>query len=709
MSHFVMAMDVGGTFLDTVVLDDAGLVTTTKVFSSHDDYSRCIRQAVEKVSNLLGLSPSDFLKKCRLVINGTTVATNVLAELKGPPVGLITTAGFGDTLYIARMQRWGSLDFKELKPLPQIVPRERIYELKERVNAKGEAIVVPTVEQVREALVDLVERRGAQALAVSFLWSFANPAHEQLVRRVAGEMYPDVPVSLSSEVFPTIREYERTNTTVIDAFIAPGVRKYVADLEGYYAAEGFDGALRMVHGAGGVASPAEIRRSPVSLINSGPVAGYVGAMKFGEAIGRRNIITADVGGTSFDAGLIDDGKLSLKHRTMVPAPGHASDGYLTGLSLMDVTAIGTGGGSIGWIDLRGVIRVGPHSAGSYPGPACFGRGGIRPTLTDACLILGLLGSDAFLGGTFQLDKQAAVEALRTLCDEHSFADEFEVAAAMYRLGVADMANNVHHVSLNKGRDPRKFSMFSYGGAGGLFLAATCEQAQVAEMVVPENCAVFSAFGALMSDYRRSGLRSCPWKAGSELGRVREAFEELEERIIGEVLDAGFERADIQLERTADMRFKGQAMELTVPLPNGEVAGDFGERSVANFKDVYADQFGSGSLWLNAPAEIINVRVSAIVATRAYVPRRTEPATIIKAETEQRSREVYWPYTGKRELWPRYVRRALESGRKIEGPGIIESDDTTIIVPPGASAEIDSLRNVIISFPKSEDVDHASSH
>ncbi len=701
MSQFVMAMDIGGTFLDTVVLDDDGKVTTTKVLSSHDDYSRCIRQSVEKVSELLDLDAPEFLKRCRLVINGTTVATNVLAELKGPAIGLITTAGFGDTLHAARMLRWGSLDYKELRSLPEIVSRDRILELDERVNSSGQAIVVPTEAHIEETLRALVEERGVKAVAVSLLWSFANPAHERLVKQVAERLYPELPISLSSDVYPAIREYERTNTTVIDAFIAPGVRKYVDDLQGYFGGEGFDGALRMVHGAGGVAAPAEVRGAPVSLINSGPVAGYVGAMSFGAAIGRRNIITADVGGTSFDAGLIDDGKLSLKHRTMVPAPGHPSPGYLTGLSLMDVTAIGTGGGSIAWIDSRGVIRVGPKSAGSNPGPACFGKGGAQPTLTDACLILGLLGADAFLGGAFELDHAAATTALRTLCEPSGLADEFQVAAAIYRLGVADMANNVRHVSLNKGRDPRKFSLFCYGGAGGLFLAAVCEEAQVAEMIVPENCAVFSALGALMSDYRRSALRACAWKAGAGSERLRETFADLEQRVIAEVLEAGFKREDIRLERAADMRFKGQAMELTVGLPGGAIGGDYGEQAVEAFKAAYADAFGAGSLWLNGAAEILNLRVSAIVTTRAYLPKGDAAPPAPTKAVAQATREVYWPYDGRRETWPRFVRRDLAIGAQIEGPGIIESNDTTIVVPPNARAEVDGFRNVIVSFAATE--------
>ncbi|MBV9840954.1 MAG: hydantoinase/oxoprolinase family protein [Sphingomonadaceae bacterium] len=372
MTSYMLAMDVGGTFLDTVVADSNGGVTTTKVLSTHEDYSRCISAAVQAIAGKLGLATADFIERCSLVINGTTVATNVLAQLKGPRVGALITRGFADTQYIGRIQRWGAMDLAQLSPLPMIVPRDRILELDERVDRGGNVVRALDRAHVEARLRELVEDHGVEAVAVSLLWSFVHPDHEQLVKRVAAELYPDLPVSISSEVFPAMREYERTNTTVIDAFIAPGVRKYLRELERYFRENGFKGALRLVHAAGGVSTADEVRGAPVTLINSGPVAGYVGAMKFGGRLGRRNIITADVGGTSFDAGMIVDGRLAPRHRTMVPAAGHPSPGYLTGLSMMDVSSIGTGGGSIGWIDARDVVRVGPQSAGSNPGPACFG-------------------------------------------------------------------------------------------------------------------------------------------------------------------------------------------------------------------------------------------------------------------------------------------------------------------------------------------------
>jgi N-methylhydantoinase A len=704
LSQYAFAMDVGGTFLDAVVMDADGRVTTAKVLSTHDDYGRCVRAAVDLVSRKLGLSDREFLTRCRLIINGTTVATNVLAELRGPKVGLLTTQGFGDTLYTARVHRWGEIDLSQLRALPQLVPRERIAEIRERVDRNGRIVVPLDESAVEDAVRSMVEERGVEALAVSFLWSFLNPAHEQLAAHVIRRLYPDISVSLSSEVFAAIREYERTNTTVIDALLSPGVRKYLDGLEDYLRGNGFSGALRLVHAAGGVATPDEVRRAPVSLINSGPVAGYVGAMKFGLRIGRRNIITADVGGTSFDTGVIRDGRLTLRHRTSVPAPGHPSPGYLTGLSMMDVSAIGTGGGSIGWVDTRGIIRVGPRSAGSNPGPACFGRGGTEPTLTDACVVLGLLDPDHFLGGSQKLDPEAARRVVRSnLMEPLGLPDVLQAAAAMYRLALADMANNVRRMSIEKGYDPREFSLLCYGGAGGLFLAAVCALAAVPEMIVPQNCAVFSALGALLSDYRRTALQSCPWRLSGEPRVIAEALDALQARVLGNVRDAGVSESSVRLERTADMRFVGQSSELSVPLPEGPIGQTFAAALRGNFRAEYARAFGAEAFWADAEPEVVNLRVTAVAATAVEMRPSTSAAESIRPTG---LRKVFWPFDMACSDWPVRDRRGISPGSTHAGPLIVESADTTIVIPAGCTARADESGNLIIRISEH---DLAASH
>lgn len=710
MASYMLAMDVGGTFLDTVVADSDGGVTTTKVLSTHDDYSKCISAAVAAISKKLGLSQEEFVRDCNLVINGTTVATNVLAQLQGPKVGLLITRGFADTQCIGRVQRWGAIDLNLLSPLPLIVPRERMLEVDERVDREGRAVRVLSRDHAVELVKTLVEDHQVEAIAVSLLWSFMHPEHEQLIKQVAAELYPDLPVSLSCEVFPAIREYERTNTTVIDAFIAPGVRKYLSELQAFFRDNGFGGTLRLVHAAGGVASVDEVRRAPVTLINSGPVAGYVGAMKFGKRIGRRNIITADVGGTSFDAGLIVDGQLALRHRTLVPAAGHPSPGYLTGLSMMDVSAIGTGGGSLGWIDTREMVRVGPQSAGSSPGPACFGRGGTRPTLTDACVILGLLDPQNFLGGSQTLDREAAVAAMRThVAKPLGLDSEFGAAAAMYRLALADMASNVRRMSVEKGHDPRGFSLFSYGGAGGLFLASVSNLASVPEMVSPRNCAVFSALGALMSDYRRSAIRTCTWRSSVDTGEISRILASLEAQVREEVSLAGFKSEQATLERTADMRFVGQTSEITVPLPDGALGSDFENRLTSNFLVEYEREFGAEAIWPNTPVEMQNVRVTGVVESHTGAVTASVGDVVAEREAPEPTshREVFWPFEMRARAWAIYDRAVLMPGHGFAGPAIVESEDTTVVVPPGCKARIDEHQNLIIDVSRHEAVDDAA--
>ncbi len=702
MSRYVFAMDIGGTFLDAVVADEDGEITTTKVLATHEDYARCVRTAVAAMSRKLGLSEGRFLARCRLIINGTTVATNVLAEMRGPTVGLLTTRGFADTLYVARVHRWGTVDLSQVRPLPQIVPRDRIAELAERIDKSGRILAGLEETAVEAAVRRLVEDQGIEALAISFLWSFVNPAHERTAARVAHRLYPNLPVSLSSEVFPAIREYERTNTTVIDAFISPGVHKYLSEIEEYLRGNGFSGALRLVHAAGGLSTPDEVRRAPVTLINSGPVAGYVGAMRFGAGIGRPNLITADVGGTSFDTGVIIDGRLSLRHRTSVPAPKDPSPGYLTGLSMMDVSAIGTGGGSIGWVDARGMIRIGPHSAGSNPGPACFGLGGAEPTLTDACVVLNLLDPDNFLGGAQKLSTEAAVLAVRSrLMEPLGLSDEFEAAAAMYRLALAEMANNVRRMSIEKGHDPRSFSLLSYGGAGGLFLAAVCALASVPEMIAPENCAVFSAFGALLSDYRRSALKGCAWRLGGDPRVISEAVSALEAKVTSDAREAGVPSNAIRIERTAEMRFVGQSSEISVPLPQGPVGPAFAASLRENFRAAYIRAFGAGAFWADAEPEIVTLRVTAVAPSTVATRSSTGRASVARTK---RARKVFWPFDMAFSEWTVCERDEFSTGGSSVGPLIVESADTTIVVPPGCIASMDRTGSLVIQIAG---VEHAA--
>jgi N-methylhydantoinase A len=363
--------------------------------------------------------------------------------------------------------------------------------------------------------------------------------------------------------------------------------------------------------------------------------------------------------------------------------------------MMDVSAIGTGGGSIGWVDARGMIRVGPQSAGSNPGPACFGKGGTEPTLTDACVVLGLLDPDNFLGGAQTLDREASRAALRArLVEPLGLGDEVEAAAAMYRLALADMANNVRRMSIEKGHDPREFALLSYGGAGGLFLAAVCGLASVPEMIAPQNCAVFSAFGALLSDYRRSALQSCPWRVGSDSARVSRALDALETRVLDDVRSAGMPARAVRFERSADMRFVGQTSELSVALPDGPVDEVFVKTLGENFRKDYVQAFGGEAFWADAPMELVNLRVTAVSPSTVTVRADAGQAGAVRPASQRR---VFWPFTMGFSEWAVRDRRGLEPGMTMAGPLIVESADTTIVVPPECMAAVDEAGSLIIQI------------
>jgi N-methylhydantoinase A len=345
------------------------------------------------------------------------------------------------------------------------------------------------------------------------------------------------------------------------------------------------------------------------------------------------------------------------------------------------------------VDTRGIIRVGPRSAGSNPGPACFGRGGVEPTLTDACVVLGLLDPDHFLGGSQKLDADAARSAVRAnLVEPLGLPDVSQAAAAMYQLALADMANNVRRMSIEKGYDPREFSLLCYGGAGGLFLAAVCALASVPEMIVPQNCAVFSALGALLSDYRRTALRSCPWRLGGDPRVIAAALDALEVKVMQNIRDAGLSESSIRLERSADMRFVGQSSEISVPLPEGPIEKGFASALRTNFRTEYARAFGAAAFWADAEPEIVNLRVTAVAPTAVEMRPSTARAESIRPTG---MRKVFWPFDMASSDWSVRDRAGISPGSTLAGPLIVESSDTTIVIPTGCTARADGSGNLII--------------
>jgi N-methylhydantoinase A len=691
--QYVVGIDIGGTFTDSVAIDARGEISRAKALTTPEDLSAGVMESVATLADGLGRSLSDFLADITLIVNGSTTATNVMAQLRGPKLGLLTTKGFEDTVRIARTYRFNSYDLHKQVSPPELVSRQATIGVTERVDYRGEVVVPLDRDEVGTALAELVETQEAESIAVSFLWSPRNGDHEKAVGAMLDERYPGVPYSLSHEVFPGIREYERTMTALINAYVGPATSDYIGRLESSMREGGFTGRLSVMHSMGGVIDPSETAKFPVTQILSGPVGGVCGANYVGRLIGVSNIITADVGGTSFDTSLIHDNNLRVASRTHIPAPGNEGPGYLTGLSLIEISAIGAGGGSIAWVDPRGLLRVGPDSAGSDPGPVAFGRGGTEPTLTDACLTMGIIDPAFYLGGAMSVDVEAARNAIEDRIAGPLGMTADEAAGAIYEVLVATMSGNVRSVSVRKGFDPRDFAMLAYGGAGGMILPAVCQASNVRELIVPANAATFSAFGLLTTDYKRDYLATVHWRPGDDASELNAAFERLAGDARNDLAEAGFPPDNGRYVYEVDMRFVGQFFELTIPVESLPLAPEDLERLINDFNTSYEREYGEGTGWIGAPTEIIHARTHAMAKLPSFDLRASSVESSDAAQVIKGRRDVYLRTTGEREELPVYDHGALRAGMTFEGPAIVEGIDTTVLLLSGMDCRFDEYGNL----------------
>lgn len=689
-TSFHIGADIGGTFTDMVLVDNQGELYRVKAPTTPEDYTQGIMECLNKAARVVGIPVEEILQKTRIFFNGTTIVTNAVAEIKGIKVGLVTTKGFKDTLRIARSARTNDYNLQTQIPLPELVARDCIIEVDERVDSSGHEVVKLNEDQVRQGLRYLVEEKGVEGLAVCFLWSFKNAAHEERVKTIAHEMFPDMFISASVEIYPVYREYERMVTTVLNTFSGRGVADYLSRLETVLRARDLKVPVAMMQSVGGVMTPAEARNKPIYLLNSGPVGGVIGANNLGQHLGLKNIITSDMGGTSFDTALIEDNKPSMAYRAMV-------DGFLTGLSMVEISAIGAGGGSICWLDQRGVPRVGPQSAGASPGPACYGKGGTKPTVTDVALALNLIDPEYFLGGEMKLDKSAAVEAIDREIAQPLGWNVNQAAAGLYRIVINSMANAVRAVTIEKGKDPREFTMISYGGAGPLFIGEICRHLGIKTIVIPANAAVFSAYGLLWSDNVRTVVRTSNWSVShGSIDEVNSVYQERERDARQALLDAGFREDEIKIVKEGDFKFAGQVYELTMPIGEQQMTDADRERIVNSFVQYYERVYGEDTAWVGSEVTMLNCRVTGIghsekPTVKEMVVGSSECYNAISGE-----RKVLLPDVENKKV-PIYDDRKLVPGNIVPGPAIVEVVDTTIYVPTGAKLQLDKFRNYVMEL------------
>jgi N-methylhydantoinase A len=678
MQTKLIGIDVGGTFTDAVGMAADGSMVRGKASTTPGAHVDGIMDALGRLAEAAGSERGELLREADLLSVGTTVITNAIAEMKGRRTGLLVTKGFRDTLRIARSPRIPTVDPFVQAPMPELVPRRLIAEIDERVDVDGDVVVALDERQVIERVGRLVEEEGIEALAVCYLWSFLNPAHETRTREIVSEAFPGLFLSVSSELYPVIREYERMVTTCLNAFVSEAVTSYVEELDGRLTDAGFEGRVYLGQSLGGSLEPEEAKRRPLHLFNSGPVGGVIGARRLADAMGLTDIITADMGGTSFDVALVREGQPDVSHRTVM-------ERFETGLSKVDITVVGAGGGSICWLDERGAPRVGPHSAGAVPGPACYGRGGTEPTVTDVAAVLGLIDPDYFLGGTMELDIDAARAAIESRLGGLGESAE-AIGARMTRIIVGNMLAAVRTVSVQRGRDPRGLAMFAYGGASGLFAAEICRGIGISRIIVPNFAAVFSAAGLLAADPIRTEARTVQWSPeAGELEVINSALAAMRAAAVENLEGRGFSSDEIEVEYVLAMRFAGQTFDVDVPVEARPLRDDDRAPLIASFQERYGELYGAGSVWENFPMTVMTARVIARgVRPKPPPPRLNGSAGAGSAGTALRKRrQVYLSDAGGWTEVDCYEAAGLPAGQALRGPCIVEDVDTTIFVPADA--------------------------
>ena len=692
-----IGVDTGGTFTDCIVIDDAGNATAAKAPSTPHDFSVGVMDSLGRAAKQLGITTDRLLGETTSFGHGTTVATNALLTSTGSTTGLLTTKGHEDALFMGRIkQKIAGLDEDQIhdfllhdKAIPGIVPRRLIRGLDERVDYKGAVLVPLRDADVRGAATELV-RAGCEAIAVSFIWSFMNPAHERRAREVVSAAFPDVAVSVSSDIAPVLGEYERTASTVVNAYLTKKVDGYLAALARRLREAGLKSELMVMTSNGGVAPAEGARERAAYLLASGPAGGVIGGRGLGQALGLANVLTTDVGGTSFDVGLVVDGEPEYARE---PVFGK----YHLSFPTIDVVSIGSGGGSIAWIDPHGFLKVGPQSAGADPGPACYGQGGTEPTVTDANVVLGRIDPDYFLGGAWKLDRRRAEQAVRERIAKPLGLSLEDAALGIVDIIDARMADLVRRVTIGRGLDPRSFVLLAIGGAGPLHVGAYAKDVGVRAVIVPRYASEFSALAIAASEMLIVRKVSSPMVGPFNAAAISDLYARIEGEAVDQLRRAGAIAdgdGDVSTIRAADVKYKGQIHDVTVPVPAGAFTDASAVALAERFHERYEFRYGKGTTNKAAPVEAMSFEVR--VAAKAPPLKRVREAIVTESPSPGRTtRQVH--FRGGPRATPVYERDDLRPGQTLDGPAIIDAPDSTMLVHPGQSARMDELRNITLTL------------
>ena len=672
-----VGVDIGGTFTDLVTITD-GTLEVTKTSSTPDAPENGVTEGLEKTSEETGVRFGDV----EFFAHGTTVATNAVLEEAWAETALVTTDGFRDVLEIGRQARPDIYDFQTEKPAP-VVPRNHRYEVPERIDERGEVSTPLDEAAVRDVAEEIAED-GASSVAISLLFSYENDAHERRVREILESEGVDASVSLSSDVLPEIREYERTLTTTLNAALKPVMGRYIGNLEEAIAALGIRPDLEIMQSNGGIITADIARTRPVNTLLSGPAAGVQGASYVAGLAGVEDLITMDMGGTSCDVSLVEDGD-------PVVATDVEVGEYPVNVPMIDIHTVGAGGGSIAWIDDGDALRVGPRSAGAEPGPICYGRGGTSPTITDAQLLLGRLNPDAFLADELSVD----VDRVERIF-EREIADPLGRSVEAAAQGVLDVANAsmeraLRVVSVERGYDPREFGLVAFGGAGPLHATALADELDIPRVLVPRTAGVLSALGLLISDvlYDYSTSRVRNWETVSP-SDLQVPFDEFVEQGREQLANESLAASQMRFERSVDLRYAGQSFELSVPVPDGPIDSQTKATIRDRFHATHRRRYGHA--YDDEPIELVTLRTRArgVVDT----PNLRQDATTGALEDAiSERRPVY--FDGDLYDTRVYRRSRVPSGADFTGPAIVEGAESTVVVRPGQAVEVDEYGSLVV--------------
>ena len=692
-ANYRLGIDAGGTFTDFVIADrSTGVTKLFKSLSTPANPTQAIEDGLKLISRDLGLSPEQIVSNCDLCINGTTVGLNALITHRGGKAGLICTAGHEDSIEIRNGHKEDGFRYDPEYPAAvMLAPRYLRRGVRERVISDG-SIRTAIHEEDVVAACELFKREGVESVAISFVWSVLNPAHEQRAAQIVRERLPEVILTVGSDLYPQIREYTRTSTSVLNAYLAPVMRKYVASIDAYFKSLGAQQPVRYFQSNGGLAIGQVMTDRSVYAINSGPASAPQAGLYVCAPFEQKNVITIDMGGTSFDITLTKNGQTNLNKNIDFLR-------YRIGVPMIQVETLGAGGGSIGWIDSQGVLQVGPQSAGAQPGPACYGQGGTEPTISDANLVLGYLSPEGLLGGSLPLDHEKARVAIAKIADRLDLSIE-QAAYGMFTIVNNNMVNGIRRVSVERGFDPRDFVLVGAGGATAAHITALAREIGIETIVLPKLASGLCAFGQIISDVKYNYMATAPARLDNEdsYQRLNQLFKSVEAKGVEHLLDDGFAQAKIVARRSLEMRYVGQVHECTVDIDTFEIDA----KTIDRIKDAFHRRHEQLYTYSerHSLVEVVNVESTVyglIDKPETPVLREGKRAH----EALKGRRKAIFAASGESVPTRVYDGGALGAGAEIEGPAIVEETTTTIVIEPGWKAELHCSGSYVITRGKSE--------